>query len=254
MPLHCCNCECDERVASPPSPLRRVRILKECSSIESIDSDLKRLNFLCSLNGDCCEVKDNHKLETLKTATHEIKKLIDKVDDNLVTIKANKLRRSIERLNSCKICDEEENKRDIIDYLNKNCKTHSNSYYCCCKTCCNTKSESEQIVELIRHKHSQHKDTNVYPVVKYPTAYDKHCDKCDWCWNDYKIRARRERSRSRNRSHSNRSRRSRSRCESDDECYYSSGSHAYKPCEPWRAGPYSNQYPWATEKINEMRK
>ena len=231
MPLYCCDCDCKEI----KKPSRHVRVVTECrsssSSVESIDEDLKRLDLLCNLE-EKCPCCDELNLIKLKNATHEIKKMIDKVDDSLVKIKNNKIRRSSEKLKDCEICESEENKRKIIEYLNKNCTTHSNIYYCCCKTCCpHKKSESEVTVELIRHKHSQHE-----------------CP-CDLCWNDYIIKARRERSRSRRRSIR---RRSRSACYSDDDDYISSDS--CKPHEPWRSPtPVTNQYPWKMDKINKMR-
>jgi hypothetical protein len=145
MPLYCCDCNCEEI----NKPLRHVRVLKECksssssssscSSIESIHDDLKRLDLLCNLEKKC-HCYDTLNLEKLKNATHEIKKLIDKVDDGLVKIK---------------------NKEKIIGYLNKHCTTHSNIYYYCCKTCCSND------VELIRLKHSQH-----------DFSLDKYCTLC----------------------------------------------------------------------------
>ena len=247
MPLYCCNCNCGDRDTS----FRQERVLKEVNCIESIDEELKRLDLLCTLDTKCnCVLKEDYQLEKLKNATHDIKKLIDKVDDNLVLLKANKLKRS---LDTCKVCEKEENERCIIDYLNKNCKNESKTYFCCDCYGKDKKTENEEIVELIRHKHSKHvKDTKRYPVTTYPTALDKHCEKCDLCWNDYKIRVRRDRSRSR--SLSRRRSRSKSRNESDDDCYVSSDSYSYKPYEPWRAGPYTSSYPWKTEKIQDMNK
>jgi hypothetical protein len=237
MPLRCCDCKCSGRVT------------KYCG-LDFVDAELRRLRFECTEDREYLnEIEENYQLEKLKNATHEIKKLIDTVDDNLTLIKSQKVKRSL--ASECKVCDVEKNNREIVDYLDKNCKTCFNSYYCC--DCPNKCSDIDETIDFIRHKHSYHKDINKYQLKNYACASDdKHCD---GCWNDFKIKARRERSRSRSRNRSSSRRRSRSigLCnDSDDDCYNNNSTDSYKPREPWRSGPYATNYPWKSWKINEM--
>jgi len=84
-------------------------------------------------------------------------------------------------------------------------------------------------------------DPHVYPVDTYPDPFEMHLEDCACCQASSRHRSE-IRSRSRTRSKS-RSRRASA----------SSDAIRYEMKEPWLSDPYRTNYPWKSEKIEDMR-
>lgn len=206
---------------------------------------------------ECCSCCDDLSIEKLKNTNHELKSLINKLDDLSVSVESSILSHgskkkhhhsnaSFSRWPRCSICEE-------FEEVNV---THYEYNQVICKKCENMIRLSKLLEEEPKWKRV---DPNIYPLDKYPHGSKYYRTRCEECSSEHQRKlshsSRRSRSRpcdcSRSRSTS---RRSHSRSLSSSR---RSGSrrrvHTPEIKPNWNGGPYTSSYLWRQWKLHDSK-
>jgi hypothetical protein len=202
---------------------------------------------------DCCSCCDELNLSKLKNTNHELKTLINKLDDLSVSVESSIMSHSAKnhhhntnasfsRWPRCNICEE-------FEEVNV---TRYEYDQVICKKCENMLRLSKLLDEEPKWKKV---DPNIYPLDKYPHGSKYYRTRCVECSDDHQRKrshsSRKSRSRPcdcmRSRSTSRRSHSSRGRS--------GSRSRARTPeIRPnWNGGPYTSSYLWRQWKLVDSK-
>lgn len=171
----------------------------------------------------CC-LSDELSLIKLKNTNHDLKNLINRLDQLSDSFERKRLS---DYWNNCNICDECNLCRSQREKNNKR-------FYQYNVTICNDCERMLEISSELESRKYYKNDSNIYPLEKYPSGREYFCDKCDSCIENKE--SRKFRSKSRN-------------------FYYPVGRAVTpEPRPPWNGGPWLSYYPMTNLKLTEMKR
>ena len=201
-----------------------------------------------SSNCDCCCSCDELSVARLKNTNHELKHLINKLDDLSVSVDSRILSSHRPRRNStsfskwprCNICEE----------IEEVSVTRFEYDQVICKKCERMIRLSKMLDEEIAWKKT---DSNIYPLDKYPYGSKYYRMKCE-DWTDRQThRSSRTARRSRSKCGCSRSRSNSLRSTSPYLHRSKSRNRTPEPRPNWNGGPYTSSYLWRQWKLVDSK-
>lgn len=171
----------------------------------------------------CCK-KDEANLNKLKNTNHQLKSLINRLDELSDSVESSYLAHKSRRECNCESFYHEE-----CSLCRSSRETNNNRYYQYDLVICD---DCERMVNLSNEFEAWKvkKDPKIYPLRSYQSGKQRECDKCEKCV--YESRSRSQRSRSRGSS--------------------PIVSTELRPV--WNGGPWTSYYTWTNMKLSESKK